>query len=68
MVRIKEVFLPVSGQPGPRREEMVKDQFGGRMRCGSVGAEARARARAVVRTVRRGRAGVVYFISEGVQN
>lgn len=59
MVRIveeDEVFLLVSGQPGPKKEERVKDQFGGRMRWGSVGAEARARV------MRRERVVVVYSI------
>jgi hypothetical protein len=33
-VRETVPFLPESGQPGPRKDEMVKDQFGGRMRRG----------------------------------
>jgi hypothetical protein len=56
-VREKVPFLPESGQPGPRMEEIVKDQFGGRMRRG-LGC-----ARVVVRPTR-ARAVVVYLIAD----
>jgi hypothetical protein len=49
-------FLPESGQPGPRMEEIVKDQFGGRMRNGLDWAR-------VVVKLTRARVAVVYLIA-----
>lgn len=55
-----ESILPVSGQPGPRSEVMVKDQEGGRVRIGEEEEEAR-----VVVMPRRARMVVVGFMVGG---
>jgi len=63
VVRETVPFLPESGQPGPRMEDMVNDQLGGRIRRGSAEGEGCAK---VVARLRRVAAVVVYLIVDAV--